>query len=545
MSLLGSNTQRVNVYGRRAKTRVVPCDIEQDAEQVAPPPPPPPTGWGFFSALDLRAVVDSPRKVLAHWTPKRSTASSAPRKDTEDTTPTKLALPGSPSARRAPLAPCDNTALRPASPRPRPASPALTSALEQLTLDDTHNDLPELLAVTHQDAPRPFAECIESLVAQGSVVKVGEASYSEVYRITRPLGSAKGRPAVSVMKVIPLEGDAVVPGPAQSPVASVAREIRLTSALSPSSSDGAQFVRLQEAYVVHGAYPQRLLNAWDAFKERDTRSENPRPDVLPSSQRYALLCMDDAGAELEHTSLASWAQRAAVFWQVAYAVARAEASSAFEHRDLHLGNILVARTPTRRTTRSMSGAKATAVPDALPASLWTAYEPRAAHVQATIIDYSLSRMTIDGTVHAYDFADTTLFEGQGDSQYDVYRTMRSLVAGDWQAFHASTNVLWLQFVAQRLLAADVPPSDADTAEEAAYTSLLLAEQVAEDAIEQLRRAAPQRSVSTRSKRRSIQRSPDAWKMRRAPHAPPVTSAAELVCATTELLDSERGATDSV
>ncbi|KAI3626011.1 hypothetical protein CBS9595_001372 [Malassezia furfur] len=545
MSLLGSNTQRVNVYGRRAKTRVVPCDIEQDTEQVAPPPPPKPTGWGFFSGLDMRAVIDSPRKVLAHWTPKRGAASAA-RSGTEAKTPNKVAPPPeSPCAHRAALAPRDNTAPRPVSPTPRPASPALTTALEQLTLDDAHDDMAQLLAATHQEASHPFDECIASLVAQGSVVKVGEASYSEVYRITRPLGSAKGRPAVSVMKVIPLEGDAVVPGPAQSPVASVAREIRLTSALSPTSPEGAQFVRLQEAYVVHGTYPQRLLNAWDAFKQRDARSENPRPHVLPPSQRYALLCMDDAGTELEHTPLASWAQRAAVFWQVAYAVARVEASAAFEHRDLHLGNILVTRTPTRRTTRSMSGAQASVVPEALPASLWKAYEPRTAHIQATIIDYSLSRMTIDGTVHAYDFADTTLFEGQGDSQYDVYRTMRSLVAGDWQAFHASTNVLWLQFVAQRLLAADVPPSDNDAAEEAAYTSLLLAEQVAEDAIEQLRRAAPQRSISTRSKRRSIQRSPDAWKMRRAPHAPPVTSAAELVCATAELLDGERGAAGSV
>ncbi|WFD02622.1 non-specific serine/threonine protein kinase [Malassezia obtusa] len=540
MSFLGSSTQRVNVYGRRGKTRVVPRDVENEVEAPLPPAPKP-TGWGLFSGLDLRAWVDSPRKVLAQLTPRKDDVGKESRSGMMQCkeiplTPGKGSaspLASSPLAHRVPLAPRDNA-------EPRAATPELpTEALQRLSLGESSDAMQGMLDATRQDAPHPFAECIQSMVGKGTVVKVGEASYSEVYRITRPLQGAKGRPSVSVMKVIPLEGDAVLPGPAQSPLASVEREIRVTAALSPRDGGAGQFVRLQEAHVVQGDYPEPLLAAWDDFKARDKRSENPRPDVLPETQRYALLCMDDAGTELEHTPLRSWRQRAAVFWQTAYALAEAEAASEFEHRDLHLGNILVTQAPPRRATRSSSAPTEPALRD-LPASLWSLYEPRVAQVRATIIDYSLSRMRIDGAVCAYDFSDPTLFEGQGDTQYDVYRTMRSLVAGDWLAFHPSTNVLWLRFVAQRLLATEEPPEGTDTNEEAAYSSLLLAEQIADEAIEQLRRAAPQHSLSTRSKRRSIQRSPDAWKLRREARAPAVSSAAELVHSTAELLaDGEK------
>jgi len=102
-----------------------------------------------------------------------------------------------------------------------------------------------------------------------------------------------------------------------------------------------------------------------------------------------------------------------------------------QHRDLHMSNVLVRRVDTAQA--------ATPLPPM--DTLWTQYGPAATQLQATIIDYSLSRMCIDGTVMAYDFDDEALFTGQGDTQYDVYRTMRGLVAGDWRAYTPLTNVL--------------------------------------------------------------------------------------------------------
>ena len=47
---------------------------------------------------------------------------------------------------------------------------------------------------------------------------------------------------------------------------------------------------------------------------------------------YALLVMEHAGAELEGMALRSWSERAAVFFQVACALAHAEQEVQFEVR---------------------------------------------------------------------------------------------------------------------------------------------------------------------------------------------------------------------
>lgn len=153
-----------------------------------------------------------------------------------------------------------------------------------------------------------------------------------------------------------------------------------------------------------------------------------------------------------------------------------------------------------------------------------------AGVRATIIDYSLSRLSGEPNALAYLFDDPSLFEGKGDAQYDVYRAMKTLVADDWSGFYPVTNILvrigsqWMQYILQQLLTRDEPTSEV---EQAAFETLLLAEHLADESIEAHKRTAPKRRVSTRSKRRSIQHSPDMW---RAPHsvAPPARSLKELV-----------------
>lgn len=66
-------------------------------------------------------------------------------------------------------------------------------------------------------------------------------------------------------------------------------------------------------------------------------------------------------------------------------------------------------------------------------------------VRATIIDVSLSRLLEPAAdpplVLAYDFADESIFTGEGDAQFDVYRAMRTLTQGRWEAWHPRTNVL--------------------------------------------------------------------------------------------------------
>ncbi|WFD29397.1 non-specific serine/threonine protein kinase [Malassezia sp. CBS 17886] len=605
MPVLGSNTREINVYGRKRNTRVVNRevpDVKEGASAAVPPPAP----RSLFSGLDLSnrigAWIDSPRRALQQRleTPGRqkdATGGSAHvhrgrESDEENASPPlrdeDVFTDGTAGGEATATPPKQTTALaeRPgrasyspssahAHEPPRSSTPALesmTAAFGGLDVSAAAGDagrdgaLSSLLASIGQTAPTPFPTFLAGLVdadtqAEMQLCKIGEASYSEVFRVRR----SKRIASVSVLKVIPLQAaSGAVRGPAQSSMESVQREILISAALADlaGSTPESRFVPLQSAHIVQGAYPAVLLAPWDAFRAKHpARSENPRPgtfavdcaltgDVFPDAQLYAVLVMEDAGIDAESAALTAWGQRAAVFWQAAYSIAHAERALRFEHRDLHLGNILV-RAVDAGPGEDTHGAAAHAAEtgacggepggvnptddaEALPAALWRIHAPSAAGVQATVIDYSLSRLescgdlrtggTTPAMIHAYDFGDEDLFKGEGDSQYDVYRTMRGLVSHDWQGYYPGTNVLWLHFVAQRLLAMDEPPVDMN----ASYTSLLLAEQLAQDAVEQLRRSAPTRSVSTRSKRRSIQRGPDAWKLLPDTCARPVHTARDLI-----------------
>lgn len=502
--MLGSSTRQVNVYGRKGRTRIV-----QDApifdENDVPRTPPRAESTAFqrstrslFSGVDFRST----------W----NTWINSPR----DAFNSKLATPLRQWTGTNVLSTPTRTPLKQES--TRKADAQLSQALQDLTLDVT--GLPSLLRCVEQKEPREFDQALQELSHGRSIRKIGEASFSEVYRCIPRMPSD----AASIVKVIPLKVDADEScGIAFSSLESVEREVAMISALSRAKDTCAKhFVRLQQAFVVQGSYPTELLQAWDTFKEENAnRSENVRPDVLSSTQLYVLIVMDDAGKDLECTPIASWMERAAAFWQVACAVAVAERATAFEHRDLHLGNILVQRVDKQENLdqievyhreqsekNSMKQVRHMSHID----QILTMYEPRRTGIHATIIDYSLSRMELEKKIIAYDFSDESLFSGQGDTQYDVYRKMRSLVADQWTAHVPMTNVLWLQFVLQRLLASNAPPRNETEheSETKAYDLLVHAEQLAHEALENERRQQlPQRRMSTRSKRRSTQRARDA------------------------------------
>jgi serine/threonine-protein kinase haspin len=94
-------------------------------------------------------------------------------------------------------------------------------------------------------------------------------------------------------------------------------------------------------------------------------------------------------------------------------LAVAENKFEFEHRDLHWGNILVAKTSEKFAEYRVNG-EIIKVPT---------------HgVKATIIDYTLSRMVYDGAVLFTNLAnDEELFNADGDYQFDIYRLMRDRV----------------------------------------------------------------------------------------------------------------------
>lgn len=122
---------------------------------------------------------------------------------------------------------------------------------------------------------------------------------------------------------------------------------------------------------------------------------------------------------------------------MAISLAIAESKFEFEHRDLHWGNILIEATTQNKLHFSLNGRSV-----AIPSN----------GVKATIIDYTLSRIRYNDCILYQDLAaDAELFEGCGDYQFDIYRSMRLLTENQWERFKPFTNVLWMHYVIHKIL----------------------------------------------------------------------------------------------
>ncbi|KAJ6628927.1 hypothetical protein B0H10DRAFT_1989870 [Mycena sp. CBHHK59/15] len=282
--------------------------------------------------------------------------------------------------------------------------------------------------------------------------KIGEASYSEVFGI----GDV-------VLKVIPLrdethrrlrpnsKGDEA-DGPAPTDAKDVLKEIIVTHAMG-EVCDG--FVKLLRTYVVRGTYPQVLLELWDEYYQRKG-SEGVRPDTFTVSQAYAIIVLPNGGPDLEaytfKNAKTGWKQACSIFWQVAKALAHAEQLVSFEHRDLHLGQILVKEIPSAsRPLQALSQNRKSSK------SQRPTMDDPTHGVRATLIDLGLSRMDAgDGCggemVHWTPFEEE-IFMGEGDYQFDIYRFMRALNGNNWEAFNPLTNAMWLHYLTGKLLRA--------------------------------------------------------------------------------------------
>ena len=78
-------------------------------------------------------------------------------------------------------------------------------------------------------------------------------------------------------------------------------------------------------------------------------------------------------------------------------------------------------------------------------------EPEASGVRTTVIDYTLSRADVrqlSGRLETiWSTIEDCVFEGDGDAQFDTYRSMRAAVSlgadgesADWSGFHPITNL---------------------------------------------------------------------------------------------------------
>jgi serine/threonine-protein kinase haspin len=315
-----------------------------------------------------------------------------------------------------------------AAPAPGPAAAPFEALLELCGQAGEAGALPSMEALLARHADLAGAR------------KVGEGTFGEAFR-------AGG----VVLKIVPMEGAALVNGEPQKRAAEILAEVEIAGALSRlrdgggTAGDGAAnatsgFVELFAAGVCRGRYTPVLRDEWRRW-DAAHRSENQDVGAFGDAQLYVVFVVADGGADLEAFEPRSFAELRAVLLQTALALAVAEEACEFEHRDLHWGNVLVARTGAERVAATLRGVDVTAA---------------AAGLTVTLIDFTLSRLrrpTGGGVAFCDLEADPALFAGpRGDAQAETYRRARAATGGNWAAHAPATNALWLAYLAETALA---------------------------------------------------------------------------------------------
>ncbi|KAM0708786.1 hypothetical protein Q7P35_005439 [Cladosporium inversicolor] len=298
-----------------------------------------------------------------------------------------------------------------------------------------------------------FSEWANDLSEDFSLVKIAEASFGEVYRLSLQPEAAEdtdlplSKNDESVLKVIALTQPtetlpkskrdrerALKKAENMSKPDDVASELKLLQRLS----DIPGFTNFRDLRVLKGRPPAPFAAAFTAFNESQKAAKKelsifPDPAKKASyskDQLWAVIEMQDAGTDLEKLVAQGISSNIWVvwdiFWQVVLALAKGEEEAEFEHRDLHLGNICV------RTAQPVDEAKI----DFSKSLGFTTFE-------ATLIDYTVSRASMipasmaptpaesqADSVAYIDLAnDPHLFYGDSaeEYQYDIYRYMRGSI----------------------------------------------------------------------------------------------------------------------
>ncbi|KUJ07155.1 uncharacterized protein LY89DRAFT_789946 [Mollisia scopiformis] len=341
---------------------------------------------------------------------------------------------------------------------------------EELTLENASiipvpASLLPLVTAYKTDIGRPLLvqDWNDILDDHADVTKIAEASYAEVYRVNTAAGSS----ILKVMRIRMEEQPESMRCYTASDVKAIISEIRIMNALTTVPG----FVTYKDAHLVQGMIPPCITKAYrkhvKALKRDGGWSHFPVPHTLPEETIYLVIELGDAGDVLDEVGLDTKEQVWDVFIGVTIALARAEVTNEFEHRDLHENNICVKLGPKRPVGDDnhddANGPK-------YGSTGW----------EITLIDYGLSRTQLPNGEIAFNNLedDLRLFGSQGFGiarvQYETYRRMRTyLILGtrtvkqagwqkdfrfrdvktprSWSEFLPYTNVLWLRYLLLMLI----------------------------------------------------------------------------------------------
>ncbi|KAI9683296.1 MAG: hypothetical protein M1822_006161 [Bathelium mastoideum] len=222
--------------------------------------------------------------------------------------------------------------------------------------------------------------------------------------------------------------------------------------------------------------------------EREAQKGKKEKGWYGEGQWWALLEMEDAGTDLEGWRVGDVFAVWDVFWGVALAVGKGEASVGFEHRDLHAGNVCV-RVRDGNGRKKDDDEEDARGKGCLRAREGVDLERKLGFtgVEVTVIDYTNSRAELSEEETRKWGVENIAYKNLEDEldvfetrpkfgyQYRIPRFMRDLVLKDgdpeaetlsseikkrkvmkqqnpsWREYHPKTNLLWLHFLLYELM----------------------------------------------------------------------------------------------
>lgn len=186
-------------------------------------------------------------------------------------------------------------------------------------------------------------------------------------------------------------------------------------------------------------------------RDEDLRSlsEDDRMLVEALPHEYVVSVMRHDGQPLwwmmSHKKLTP-EQLTSVLVQVIVGIAIAETVYLYEHRDLHVSNILI-----KKTTKSL-------IPFVLSGKR---YNILSNGIKATIIDATFSRLSHNGKVYFRDLTSTLRAYGTKKTptkmslQNRSYRQMVHVTKNNWEQFVPKTNLIWLTYLCETFMKNEV------------------------------------------------------------------------------------------
>ncbi|CAO4374413.1 unnamed protein product [Caenorhabditis nigoni] len=307
----------------------------------------------------------------------------------------------------------------------------------------------QLLHVAGQKEIKTWDELPQTAFKPRTIKKLGEGSYGEVF-------ATKWDGENVAIKVVPFEADKnnrLYTGEYHSeqmqPADEILPELIVMKELNQlRDMDGVHstpnFIKLISAEIVVGEYPSGMLKAWERYAKTVKESENTHPQIYSSEQQKSIVFVSgNGGIALEDFVLNKEEEIFSILIQIIISMMVAEEALSFEHRDLHLGNILIDRDGKEEVLYKFNNEK---------------FALKTHGLKVSIIDFTLSRISKEGTTVYLDLEnDPDIFKGQGNPQFDVYRQMRENNGGEWMTFNRRTNLMWIVYIANSLIEDPICP----------------------------------------------------------------------------------------